>query len=919
MSFFPSPVLVRLQELKLWQGNYDSLLQNNSKEGANPSDFETIEGLSALDSTASSPLSSPERDKAIDWDKKAISPTKPFEQLLEEKLAQDKPVQVQAKPKRPFLRKGSGLTRYKSNQQAQPSRRRTQNKPPIHRTWQNEQSRIRKLPSELVTLKSCLKSPRKQRKEECEIDLTPLKMPDLTMKPKATWHKVLEEDNLDEKIKEQCKKSEDNYNIYQNSFNSHIIGKINDFNLRRLLPLSPRKNIIYKRCSDSITTIPEIESEKSSPIDDQSSHERSVESELRIFEALEERVEHSSFSSTNSSILRLLSSTPNKAKPKLSSTGSIIEEPKILENEGIPSGYHVLGYQNSLLQKKLNEVNRRTDVLHDFLKNLRKIGKNKRTSISSAESVQERSPETSFSDEEKWSTNTDVERSVSPSSSFTDTFKASTIQNVDVATNTSMEEKDENVKNEKCQNCHELQVKLEKVSKQLPDIQVEKARVCDFAKELEVKRDQLYKDMEMMKQKHDRVISEMKEELDNEKRRFAREKMMFDMYMKESKNRSTKKEREEISDLKKELADCKELLKLKETKSGATQARLRTQIKQMEKENVELKLEVEKLQKENAKLNATQLMRRPSEVKMLHEINKNLTKLTEETLKKQMNKTDTSCNTDSPVDIRKRRSKKSKEVDDESSGQEISAKKNSSLKRNTPEEDTSGSINEISRHEMTTFANLSLEKQYENVFGQFSTLGINNNSLNDSKKDRTETVFEDGSKEIRYSNGNTKTISPDGNLVIVKYYNGDIKETNLLENTLKYYYAENSTWHIHYGDGTEVLEYPNGQREKTYKDGRKEVKCADGSCLFKAVDGTEEIIYPDGSKIIKHPDGEKVLLLPNGQKEIHTKEHKRREYPDGTVKILYPDGTQETRYASGRIRIKDVNGVLIMDSQNPAH
>lgn len=69
-------------------------------------------------------------------------------------------------------------------------------------------------------------------------------------------------------------------------------------------------------------------------------------------------------------------------------------------------------------------------------------------------------------------------------------------------------------------------------------------------------------------------------------------------------------------------------------------------------------------------------------------------------------------------------------------------------------------------------------------------------------------VFEDGSKEIKYSNGNTKTISPDGNLVVVKYYNGDIKETNLSENTLKYYYAENATWHIHYGDGTEVLEYP---------------------------------------------------------------------------------------------------------------
>lgn len=116
--------------------------------------------------------------------------------------------------------------------------------------------------------------------------------------------------------------------------------------------------------------------------------------------------------------------------------------------------------------------------------------------------------------------------------------------------------------------------------------------------------------------------------------------------MKDSQNRPNRKEREEISNLKKELADSKELLKLKETKSGATQARLRTQLKQLEKENAELKQEVEKLQKENAKLNATQLTRRPSEVKMLHEISRNITKLTEETLKKQTNKADTSCNTD---------------------------------------------------------------------------------------------------------------------------------------------------------------------------------------------------------------------------------------------------------------------------------
>lgn len=77
---------------------------------------------------------------------------------------------------------------------------------------------------------------------------------------------------------------------------------------------------------------------------------------------------------------------------------------------------------------------------------------------------------------------------------------------------------------------------------------------------------------------------------------------------------------------------------MKETKNGATQARLRNQIKCLEKERDELKTSVENLQKENSKLNASRRIQRPSEVKMLHEINKNLTKLTEETFKKQLSK-----------------------------------------------------------------------------------------------------------------------------------------------------------------------------------------------------------------------------------------------------------------------------------------
>lgn len=72
---------------------------------------------------------------------------------------------------------------------------------------------------------------------------------------------------------------------------------------------------------------------------------------------------------------------------------------------------------------------------------------------------------------------------------------------------------------------------------------------------------------------------------------------------------------------------------------------------------------------------------------------------------------------------------------------------------------------------------------------------------------RIEGTLADGSAEITYPNGNVKTITPDGNTITVKFYNGDIKETRLLDGTIRYYYKANETWHTSYPDGTEILEF----------------------------------------------------------------------------------------------------------------
>lgn len=198
------------------------------------------------------------------------------------------------------------------------------------------------------------------------------------------------------------------------------------------------------------------------------------------------------------------------------------------------------------------------------------------------------------------------------------------------------------------------------------------------------------------------------------------------------------------------------------------------------------------------------------------------------------------------------------------------------------------------------------------------TVAESNNHNNSTTADfKREIVNADGSKDIWYPNGNLKKITADGMGVRMLYFNKDIKETDIRAGTVKYYYAETNTWHTTYLDGLEILEFPNGQTEHRHKNGIIEIHFPNNT--IKIVDPNdaeklEEWRYADGTHLVQLRNGDKILNLPNGQKEIHTKLNKRREYPDGTVKLVYPDGSQETRYSNGRVRLKDKDGTLIMDT-----
>ncbi|XP_041536326.1 T-complex protein 10A homolog 2-like isoform X1 [Microtus oregoni] len=176
---------------------------------------------------------------------------------------------------------------------------------------------------------------------------------------------------------------------------------------------------------------------------------------------------------------------------------------------------------------------------------------------------------------------------------------------------------------------------------------------------------------------------------------------------------------------------------------------------------------------------------------------------------------------------------------------------------------------------------------------------------------KVEQVLRDGRTIITFPNGTRKEISADKKTTLIKFFNGDMKKVKSDQRVI-YYYADAQTTHTTYPDGVEVVQFPNKWTEKFYPDGSKETVFPDGT-VKQLKDGCEETVFPDGTCVTVKRNGDKVIMFSNGQKEIHTARFKRREFPDGTTKTVYCNGCQETKYASGRVRVKDKTGTVILD------
>ncbi|KAI8442162.1 hypothetical protein MSG28_005770 [Choristoneura fumiferana] len=638
-----------------------------------------------------------------------------------------------------------------------------------------------------------------------------------------------------------------------------------------------------------------------------------------------------------------------------------------------------------------------------------------------------------------------------------------------------------------------LKDRLKELEDEIETFRKENSNLTKMREEIECEKHKFYEEKSAFEQKfnEEKILSEYY--LAEEKDKLNKQKQIYERQVREMRGRLNKKEKDEVINLKKEISDLKEEIRLKDAKSTTTVARLRNQLKIIEKEKKELQDEVEKLKKENRRIqHSNDITRRMSNIKYLEEINKKLTNMKtnntqshveldpdvkykafeierqsrsrrvqhavknpiraraksvpnlnvtsryakyfsqrdvvspternqtlnvetypyeepdrdlsdneieslkdiesissrdmsdnegENSLEKiymerfqehskhsdqsnianRSKSSQSSCqysyekstseNTDAFFIRRSNstsssaRNSKSPNQSYQPSGSNVNRSKSpvsilshrSSSGRQSPINVTRESQkpdylssysrsnsqckskSPVSNHTYSSQQQPTVinRDQYDNRLAVSPEPAVSKSSLTKTELKPTELRKPDGSRELRFPNGNIKYLSADGKYSKFVYYNGDIKENFYNEGRIKYYYAETKTCHTTHPDGLEVLEFSDGQVEKRYKDGSSEIRLPNGSVRYfdpKNEHVREEWRFPDGATLTVAASGDRRVVFANGQVEVHTRDHKRREFPDGTVKLLYNDGTSETRYASGRVRIKDKHGNLIMDS-----
>ncbi|KAM9300407.1 centrosomal P4.1-associated protein [Morus bassanus] len=450
-----------------------------------------------------------------------------------------------------------------------------------------------------------------------------------------------------------------------------------------------------------------------------------------------------------------------------------------------------------------------------------------------------------------------------------------------------------------------LRERLTELETEIERFRAENTTLTKLREERERALASIRKEIADFQQQKAQELAEIEEYKKKEMKKLQKERKVFEKYTTEAKAIPDKKERDEIQALKQQIAELQEDLKRKEGKWSTTHRRLKDQIEALVNENMELKEEVKIM--ERFRLEAWKKVEAAGSKRKIENSGMTL-KRAEPCLPNRGPKSQTASLL-LPV-------QKCSKIN----GKSYSQAKVGKLSR-TP---ASAPANNRSNSEtMTALEDYSRTFMVDSSPNEAHVSLPSGPAYTDSEEIQRETAYPDGKVEkvlkngchlIFFPNGTWKKVDSDGKTVTITFFNGDVKQV-MPDQTVIYYYADAKTTHTTYSDGLEVLHFSNGQIEKHYPDGKKEITFPDQTIKNLFTDGQEESIFPDGTIVRIQRDGSKTIEFNNGQRELHTSQFKRREYPDGTVKTVYLNGQQETKYVSGRVRVKDKDGNIIMDTK----
>ncbi|XP_019327641.1 PREDICTED: centromere protein J [Aptenodytes forsteri] len=449
-----------------------------------------------------------------------------------------------------------------------------------------------------------------------------------------------------------------------------------------------------------------------------------------------------------------------------------------------------------------------------------------------------------------------------------------------------------------------LRERLTELETEIERFRAENTTLTKLREEREHALANIRKEIADFQQQKAQELAEIEEYKKKEMKKLQKERKVFEKYTTEARAIPDKKERDEIQALKQQIAELQEDLKRKEAKWSTTHRRLKDQIEALVNENMELKEEVKIM--ERFRLEAWKKVEAAGSKRKIE--NSGMTLKRAESCLPNRGPESQTASLLLPVQ------KCSK----------INGKSYSQAKGKLSRTPASAAANDRSNSEtMMALEDSSRTFMVDSSPNEAHVSLPSGPAYTDSEEIQRETAYPDGKVEkvlkngchlIFFPNGTWKKVGSDGKTVTITFFNGDVKQV-MPDQTVIYYYADAKTTHTTYSDGLEVLHFSNGQIEKHYPDGKKEITFPDQTIKNLFTDGQEESIFPDGTIVRIQRDGSKTIEFNNGQRELHTSQFKRREYPDGTVKTVYMNGQQETKYVSGRVRVKDKDGNIIMDTK----